>query len=331
MTASVPLLGELGRHELVRRVRRAILAEDVGSEASVVAAVSGGRDSMALVLALAEASDRALIGRVVVAHVHHHRRVEADAELELVRSMAGRLDLPFEAAHLDGDPAATPADLRTGRYAALIEIATGCDAALVATGHQAEDQLETVLLAMIRGAGPRGLVGMRARRPLCDGVDVFRPMLEVRRADAADLCEAAGVAWCDDPGNIDSATLRGMLRAEVLPVLESIRAGAAQRCSEAAPLRQAAADALDAACARPVDGQWSRASLAAMSEGLRRASLYLAAVAVCGGSDAVSSASVREASAAIIDTRAHRRTFELGGGVACVVEARSVRVDCPER
>jgi len=321
----------LGQHPLVRQVRRALVAAAVPSDVATVAAVSGGRDSMALMLALTAAAEAGAIGRIVVAHVHHHRRDTADAELELVRAQAGRLGLAFEAAHLDGDPSATSADLRAGRYAALVEIAMKYDAPLVATGHQAEDQLETVLLAMIRGAGPRGLVGMQPRRPLGSGVDLFRPMLDVPRDEAAELCRQAGVAWCDDPTNVSPETLRGVLRRDVLPVLESIRAGAAQRISESTPLRQAAADALDAERLPPVDGQWPRESLAALSEGLRRASIHLAAVALRGGADAVSSASVREASAAIIDHREHHRTFELGSGVVCVVEARTVRVDGPAR
>ncbi len=321
MSTSPPISRELGQHEVVRRVRQAIRSADVPADASIVAAVSGGRDSMALMLALA-----GLLERVVIAHVHHHRRSESDAELELVREAAAHFGLTFECRHLDGDPSATSADLRKTRYAALIDIARSHDATLIATGHQAEDQLESVLLAMIRGAGVRGLVGMRMRRSLCDGIDLFRPMLEVSRAAAKDLCEHAGVRWCDDPTNVDPATPRGMLRSEVMPALESLRSGAAQRMSEATPLRQAAADALDAAVTRPVDGQWSRAALATTSEGLRRASIHAASIALCSGSDSMSSECIRDASEAIIDDRQHRRTFELGGGVVCIVEACSVRL-----
>jgi tRNA(Ile)-lysidine synthase len=277
---------------------------------------------MALMLSLVASFER-----VVVAHVHHHRRDEADAELELVRDAAARFGAAFECAHLDSDPTATPADLREARYAALIRIATSHQAGFIATGHQAEDQLETVLLAMIRGAGPRGLVGMRMRRGLCDGIDLLRPMLEVRREDAQDLCERAGVAWCDDPTNEDPSTLRGLLRRDVLPVIESIRGGAAQRISESTPLRQAAADALDASVVQPVDARWPRGALAGIAEGIRRASIHVAAAACCGGADGVSSASVREVSAAIIDQKQHRRSFEIGGGVVCVVEAKWVRLE----
>lgn len=322
MNAAPPAAGVSPQHDVVLRVRRGMRSAGVSPDAHIVAAVSGGRDSMALLVALA-----ALGGPVVVAHVHHHRRAEADIELERVRTVTSRFGMTFECAHLDGDPSATPADLRAARYAALIDIARSHKSSLIATGHQAEDQLETILLAMIRGAGPRGLVGMRMRRPLCEGIDVFRPMLEVRRGSAQQLCEEANVEWCDDPTNEDPSTLRGLLRREVVPAMESIRAGAAQRISEATPLRQSAADALDAAVRRPVEGRWPRADLAAMTEGLRIASIHLAAVAACGGADAVSSACVRDASAAITDTREHRRTFELGGGVVCVVEAKWVRLE----
>lgn len=320
------ILRKLGQHDVVTRVRRAIEREQYGENAVIVAAVSGGRDSMALMVALAVLVEQQVLGRIVVAHVHHHRRVAADAELETVKRAAADFGLSFEIAHLDGDPKATPADLRDARYRELAKIARAQDAVAVATGHQAEDQLETVLLAIVRGAGPRGLVGMRSRRLLGGGIDLFRPMLEVSRGAAAELCNAADLCWCDDPTNVDPSTLRGALRRDVMPAIAGMRAGVATRLSESTPLRTAAADALDRACLTPINGQWSRQTLAGLDDGLRRASVYHAAARICDA-DALSSSSVQAVSAAIIDHREHRRVFELGGNIMCIVEAQWVRIE----
>lgn len=316
----------LGQHEVVTRVRRAVEREQYAQGATIVAAVSGGRDSMALMVALAVMAEQGVLGSVVVAHVHHHRRAAADAELETVRRAASDLDLAFEAAHLDGDPSATPADLRAARYAELAKIARDRSAVAVATGHQAEDQLETVLLAIVRGAGPRGLIGMQARRVLEHNIDLIRPMLEVSRLAAADLCHAAALRWCDDPTNSDPETLRGALRRDVIPALRNMRSGVAMRLSESTPLRAAAADALDRACIPLTDGAWVRQHLTGMDEGLRRASVHRAAACLCDA-DTLSSSSIQAVSAAIVDHRNHRRTFELGGNVTCVVDAESVRIE----
>lgn len=316
----------LGQHEVVTRVRRALERECYGQDATIVAGVSGGRDSMALMVALAVLAEQNVIGQSVVAHVHHHRREAADAELETVRQGATELGLAFEAAHLDGDSKATPAGLRGARYAALSKIARGHNAVAVATGHQAEDQLETILLAIVRGAGPRGLVGMEPRRVLDGNIDLIRPMLEVSRAAAGDLCRSAGLHWCDDPTNSDPATLRGALRRDVIPALTAMRPGVAMRISQSTPLRAAAADALDCACVPATGGAWVRQHLADVDEGIRRASVYLEAARFCNA-DALSSSSIQAVSAAIVDHRDHRRTFELGGTVVCVVEAGSIRIE----
>ena len=196
-------------HEILRGFRIACGGDDPGP---VVLAVSGGRDSLALLLAAAvlrEHDDVVILPRVV--HVHHHLRPEADEEADHVLRVAAQLEVPAEVRHVEV-PGRTPAEARLARYEALREAAMSCQASRVATGHHAEDQLETILAALGRGAGPMGLAGMPRHRELGDGVALIRPMLGVTRADAAELCQAADVSWCDDPGNVDPGTQRGRLR-----------------------------------------------------------------------------------------------------------------------
>jgi len=313
----------LDTHPLVRIVSAAV--KDQTWSGGIVAAVSGGRDSVALALALrACGTDPAA---VTIAHVHHHRRAEADLEAESVQQLAQNLGCAFELRHVRLGDSATPATLRDARYEALLDVAVSGGATVVATPHQAEDQLETTLLALVRGAGPRGLVGMRPRRPLGCGVDLVRPMLRCSRAQAADLCTLAGVAWHDDPTNVDPKTLRGRLRRDVLPLLEEIRPGVARRLAAGTALRASAADALAERVVRPQDGRWSRETLAAASEGIRIASIDAAARMLAGGSDGLSGETIRCAAAAIVDQKRHRRLFELGSGVMFVVEAEVVRID----
>jgi tRNA(Ile)-lysidine synthetase-like protein len=248
-----------------------------------------------------------------------------------VEEVAARLGLPFAIRHLDADPHATPAQLRTARYEALVSIASASQAFMIATAHQAQDQLETVLAALVRGTGPRGLVGMPAMRPLSDNISLVRPMLEVDRSAAGELCTLAGLTWCDDPTNVDPKTLRGRLRRDVLPVLESLRPGVASRLASGTAVRAAASLALDNAVVRPQEMgdaavQWGRDSLAEVGKGLCQASLMATARSMVSGSDGLSSASILAATTAILDTRQHRRVFELGCGVVAIVDAMRVRM-----
>ncbi len=323
----MPDLQGLSSHPLVRVVSAALESRAWPSRGGIVAAVSGGRDSVALAIAMRVCGNRIGLPPVTVAHVHHHRRAEADAEAEAVSRLADVLECRFELRHVRLCDEATPAGLRDARYAALIDVGSAVGAEAVATAHQAEDQLETVLLAMVRGSGPRGLVGMRAERALAQGVDLVRPMLGATRDQATDLCRVAGVRWHDDPTNVDPGTLRGRLRQDVLPVLEAIRPGVAARLAAATALRAAAADALAAAVLPPTAGRWPRSELKALGAGLCIASVDAAARQLIDAPDGLSRASIRAATSAIADGKRHRRLFELGSGVMLVVEADAVRID----
>ena len=174
----------------------------VAADAKVGVAVSGGPDSLALLLLAAAARPR----QVEAATVDHGLRPESRAEAEMVASLCQRIDVPH--ATLTVEWPATPksnqqARAREARYEMLGEWALDRGLAVVATAHHADDQAETLLMRLARGAGIGGLGSVRARRPLIKGVGLVRPLLGWRKAELAALVASAGIKPVDDPSNRD--------------------------------------------------------------------------------------------------------------------------------
>lgn len=182
-----------------------------GLRAPLVVGCSGGADSLAL-LALAAGSLRP-----VAVYVDHGLRPgpEREADVSAVRDAAERLgtDLEVVAAPVAPGPN-LEARARDARYAALESVRRARDATAVAVGHTADDQAETVLLALLRGAGISGLAGMPPRRG-----HLVRPLLGLRRRDTEAICTAAGLRWVDDRTNHDLHLRRNRIRHRVLPEL----------------------------------------------------------------------------------------------------------------
>ena len=197
----------------------------------LLVACSGGADSVALLRALhLLAPRRRWRLRLTVAHVQHHLRDQAaEDDAGFVAQLASGLGLGFVRADIrPGDAAGNlEANAREQRYAALTALAVDAGAGWVATAHHADDHLETVLMAVIRGTGPAGLRGVAWSRPLADHVQLVRPMLGATRDQALDLLRALGQDWREDVTNTDTARTRARLRRDVLPVLREINAGAA--------------------------------------------------------------------------------------------------------
>jgi tRNA(Ile)-lysidine synthase len=210
------------------RARRVLRA---AARATVVVATSGGPDSVVLAAVL----DR--IGRaddfaVVLAHVDHGRRASAWQDECVVLSLGARLDRPVRIATVTaGDDEAA---LRDARYAALERIARECGASAIVTAHCAEDQTETVLLALFRGSGLDGLAGMPPRRRLAEGIDLVRPFLRVTHAELHAELRRIGLPYALDPTNALVRYKRNALRAR----LDDLRADFPQldasvaRCAE---------------------------------------------------------------------------------------------------
>ena len=183
-----------------------------GLAAPVVVACSGGPDSLAL---LALAAGAAL--EPVAVHVDHGARVGSAAEADVVAALAQRLGTGFAAESVAVAPGPNlEARAREARYAALERARVRLGATAVLVGHTRDDQAETVLLNVLRGAGVSGLAGMPARRGA-----VVRPLLGVPRADLAAVCRRLGLTPLDDPMNADPVHRRVWLRREVIPALEA--------------------------------------------------------------------------------------------------------------
>ncbi len=203
-------------------------------------ACSGGADSSALALILRSASDD-----LVVSHVVHdlRDRSEALADRDTAAALADALGLEFIEGEVSvaGGKHNAEALARKARYGMLAEHAERCHCPFIATAHHADDQLETVLMRLLRGAGPRGLAGVLASRPLGDST-LIRPMLAISRADAERICERAGWRWREDATNRDLSRLRARLRERVLPELRTIEPRAGERAVEAGGLLQEAGE-----------------------------------------------------------------------------------------
>ena len=188
-------------------VRRALPADGL-----VLVACSGGADSLALAAA-ARFAGRS-VGLVTVDHGLQTGSAGRAADVAAWATSAGLAPVEVATVSVAGLPGGPEAAARTARYAALSEAAARTGATAVLLGHTRDDQAETVLLALARGAGPRGLAGMPFRK----GVFV-RPLLGVARADTRKACAALGLVPWEDPHNSDPAFARSRVRAAALPAL----------------------------------------------------------------------------------------------------------------
>ena len=191
----------------------------------VLAAVSGGADSLSLLHFLHESGYPLL-----VCHFNHQLRPEADADAAFVRNMAKSLGLPFVsdsadvAAYAEAQGQSIEEAARELRYRFLFREAHQAKAQAVATGHTADDQAETVLMHFLRGAGLSGLKGMPARLilPTFDTeIPLVRPLLGWTRAQTEAYCRQHNLDYLTDSTNVDTNYLRNKLRHELLPQLEN--------------------------------------------------------------------------------------------------------------
>lgn len=185
---------------------------------SVLVALSGGRDSVALLHLL---RNPALDLSLSAAHVHHGLRgTEADADAEFCLGLCRDLEIPAEFLRLPDDdetPATGEAAWRRRRYRALLGQAAALDADAVATAHHRDDIAEGVLLQLLRGAGPRAMAGIETRTR--NGV--IRPLLPWNRCEITAWLEHRKIAWREDGSNRDIKRLRNRVRHQVLPYLEN--------------------------------------------------------------------------------------------------------------
>ena len=193
--------------------------------------VSGGADSVALLDALVK-----LGWRPHVCHLNHqHRGADSDADAEFVRQLAGKYGLPATIEVMsnvnvgatsrsrpdprDRDAAPTEETWRRARFDFFASVAAQTGIHKLALAHTADDQVETFLMRLLRGAGVPGLAGIWPERQF-GSLRVIRPLLDVSRSEVLEYLRVNGLAWREDASNADPRFLRNRIRHELLPLLE---------------------------------------------------------------------------------------------------------------
>lgn len=206
---------------------------------TVVVGVSGGADSVSLLLAMADLAGRKKIGhRLVAAHFDHRLRGEESAADETyVRELAARLGVEYVCEYGKiSRKGNLEQNARNARYQFLRETALNSGATAILTGHTMNDQAETLLLNLIRGSGIVGMSAMSAVRPMDDQstgnirvtnlrseIDLVRPLLRwAKRGDTEDFCRDSGVEFRNDAMNDDVEFKRVRIRKELIPMLETM-------------------------------------------------------------------------------------------------------------
>lgn len=335
----------LHRRPLVKAVESA-LRRPCGVEPgeSLLIGVSGGADSVTLLRALCAIAPRSHWSLTLhIAHVNHHLRPDAAEDASFVAALAEQLDLPFHQreVHPADHPGNLEANARRARYRAMAEMADSAGARFVVTAHHADDQLETLLMRLIRGSSVKGMTGLAPRRkldpPNAHGAVPYliRPMLGVDHAAALAFLREIGQEWREDASNADLTRRRARLRAEVLPVLRDLRADAAIKAAHTAR-RLRDAERLSDRAVRAAERQWIRTD----SEGrsflsrdvarrlpspLLRALIHRRSRAAGAPADGLSGRSLAPVVRAARDPSGEPRSFDLAGGVRIEVDAEQVR------
>ncbi len=220
----------------------AVLAAVVPDDARLVVAFSGGLDSTVLLHALRQSQ---VAGHFRAVHVNHGLHADAAAWAEHCRELCAAWNIPFACLSVTVETAggAGPeAQARAARYAALAANLAADEVLL--TAHHQQDQLETVLLALLRGAGVHGLAAMPARRQH-QGMTLVRPLLEFTRTELEAAAIAARLHWLEDPSNLDATFDRNYLRHRIVPLLEQRWPAAARSAARTARLAADAMSMLD--------------------------------------------------------------------------------------
>ena len=283
---------------------------------TVLIAVSGGADSVALLHLLLELSPGWRL-RLHVLHVDHQLRAESAADADFVRDLGARLGVLVDVATVAVDRRGSlEAAARAARYAALDVCAARVGAERIAVGHTADDQAETVLMRLVQGAGVRGLAGIPPVRGR-----IIRPLIEMRRSALETELRRAGLAWVDDRTNRDLKFLRNRIRHELLPLLaDSYNPEVAASLVRVAAVARETVSALDLAAGAELDrlAVWSDRAATLKLDALRALPRPVAAEVLRQGAARLGSRAPLRAWAhrglkRVLAVPAPRRPFRLGG------------------
>ena len=229
--------GSAAVSSMIAAVKKTIARHDmIRPGDTVVAAVSGGPDSVCLLHLLHGLREELPMG-LVVAHFDHGLRPAEDGhETRFVESLARSLDCAFDTARADPELRRTAACLeeraRHARYRFLEEVRIRHAARRIALGHTRDDQAETVLMRLMRGSGPTGLAGIPPTR---DGV-IIRPLIDTSRQDVERYLDAAGLSFVTDSSNRETRHLRNRIRMELLPELARYQPRIVERLAQTADI-----------------------------------------------------------------------------------------------
>lgn len=200
----------------------------------IAAAVSGGCDSVAMLLLLRHWCRMRGIG-LCVFHVDHALRATSERDARWVENLAAALDLKFYSRRAGPEEIAeagahgSEAWARKFRYESFAQLLDESGAEVIATGHTADDQTETILMRLLRGSSWHGLRGIGSRVRLAFAgreLLVWRPLLVIPRQELEEYLRAAGQSWCDDETNQTDQYFRNRVRRHLLPLLEQMQSGA---------------------------------------------------------------------------------------------------------
>jgi tRNA(Ile)-lysidine synthase len=288
--------------------------------ASLVAMLSGGRDSVCML----DLAVRALgAGAVTALHVNYGLREDSDEDEAHCVSLCERLGVRLEVERPPRPEGAgnLQAWARDVRYGAAERLARAGDA-LIATGHTADDQVETILYRLASSPSRRALLGMRPR----DG-RLVRPLLAFTRAQTTAYCEARDLVWRDDPTNAELSYARNRIRHRLAPALAEIHPAAAQNVLRTAELLRDEAEVLEALAGAEIDdsdGSIELDRLAELPPALRRLVVQQLADRAAGRPVAGAARHAEEVAAL---RRTGTAMLDLGGGVRAIVERGVLRAE----
>ena len=319
----------------------------VGTEHALLLALSGGVDSLSLWHWLIHGGVQPA-ERVTAAYVNHHLRAEADQDVALLQQLAKAWGtcLVILDADVQGvaarDKLSIEAAGRQERYRLLGQLAAQIGARMIVTGHHADDQVETILLNMLRGTGLRGLRGispfaplpmLTQDRPKGESIELFRPMLSLFRADIERYAASHQLSPIEDATNRDTVFTRNRVRHELIPLLETynpnVRAGLLQMgrlLADDYDLLSVVGDEVWQSCLKESDEQWvvlERAVWSAQPRALQRLLIRKLFAHLTGGLTNLSADVVDLACQTLLQSE-HGAIAELGSGVELSIHYETI-------
>jgi tRNA(Ile)-lysidine synthase len=314
----------------VARVRAAVRAGGLlAGEQPLIVLLSGGRDSTCLLdVALALRGS----GALSTLHVNYGLREQAAADERHCTALCERLGVPLRLVHPERPPAAARAPdggeagagnvqawARDLRYRAAAELARE-SGALIASGHTATDQVETILYRLAASPGRRALLGMAASDLTEQGARLVRPLLGVTREQTAAYCRELGLRWVEDASNESPEYARARVRHGLVPALRAVHPAAEENVLRTARLLRAEAEVLEELVAAELAGgeQIALARLEALPPALAR--LVVVRLAERAAGTYVPQAGGRVAELLALGRRGGRAELHVGGGAGAVIE-----------